>query len=294
MSKFMPAKVLKGNGNVGGAGLRNALVVFQFAISVLLIISTLVVYQQMQFIQNKDLGFSKDQVLLLNDVYAAGGQIQSFKQQVKQLEGVQSASLSSSYPTPSNRSQESFNREGALDAEHSISMQDWGVDYDYVSVMGLKIIAGRDFDRTFGTDSTAIIINEAALELFGVEPEEALGMRITKVLEGENISFYTGIGVMKNFHYESLRYDVGALSMSLGDFANGMAVKLSAGDFTRTITQIENIWKKVAPGQPFSYNFMAESFNNTYKSEQRLGKIFIVRSEERRVGKECRSRRSTD
>src|SRR5690606_38363587 len=84
MSKFMPAKVLKGNGNVGGAGLRNALVVFQFAISVLLIISTLVVYQQMQFIQNKDLGFSKDQVLLLNDVYAAVGQIQSFKQQVKQ------------------------------------------------------------------------------------------------------------------------------------------------------------------------------------------------------------------
>src|SRR5699024_4958947 len=82
MSKFVPAKVLKGNKNVGGARLRNALVVFQFAISVFLIISTLVVYQQMRFIQNKDLGFSKDQVLLLNDVYAAGGHIQSFKQQV--------------------------------------------------------------------------------------------------------------------------------------------------------------------------------------------------------------------
>ncbi|WP_335965103.1 ABC transporter permease [Galbibacter sp. PAP.153] len=276
MSKFVPVKVIKGSGNVGGARLRNVLVIFQFAISVFLIISTLVVYQQMRFIQSKDLGFSKDQVLLLQDVYAAGGQVHSFKQRVKQLKGVQNASVSSFFPTPSNRSQESFNREGALGAEHSISMQDWGVDYDYVSVMDLKIIAGRDFDRAFGADSTAIIINEAALNLFGMEPKEALGMRVTKVLEGENTSFYTVIGVVKNFHYESLRNDIGALSMSLGNFANGMAVKLSAGDFTNTIAQIEDIWKKVAPGQPFSYNFMDASFNTTYKSERRLGKIFIT------------------
>ncbi|MCX2681741.1 ABC transporter permease [Galbibacter sp. EGI 63066] len=278
MSRFVPVKVLKGSGssNAGGAGVRNALVVFQFAISVFLIISTLVVYQQLRFIQSKDLGFSKDQVLLINDAYAAGDQAQSFKRQVKQLRAVQNASLSSFYPTPSNRSDESFNREGALGAEHSISMQDWEVDYDYVSVMGLKIIAGRDFDRAFGTDSTAIIINEAALKLFGVGPEEAIGLRVTKVLEEGNTSFSTVIGVVKNFHFRSLRDNIGALSMSLGDFANGMAVKLSAGDFTNTISQIEAIWKEVAPGQPFSYNFMDEAFNNTYQSERRLGKIFIV------------------
>ena len=278
MSKFMPVKVLKGSGsgNVGGTGVRNALVVFQFAISVFLIISTLVVYQQLRFIQNKDLGFSKDQVLLINDAYAAGEQVQSFKQQVKQLGAVQNASLSSFYPTPSNRSDKAFNREGALGGEQSISMQDWGVDYDYVSVMGLEIIAGRDFNRAFGTDSTAIIINETALKLFGVEPEEALGMRITSYVGEENISFSTVIGVVKNFHFRSLRDNIGALSMSLGDYANGMAIKLSAGDFTTTIAQIEDIWKQVAPGQPFSYNFMDEAFNNTYQAELRLGKIFIV------------------
>lgn len=278
MSKFVPVKVLKGSGssNVGGAGVRNTLVVFQFAISVFLIISTLVVYQQLRFIQSKDLGFSKEQVLLINDAFAAGEQIQSFKQQVKQLGGVQNASLSSFYPTPSNRSDRGFNREGALGGDQVISMQDWGVDYDYVSVMGLKIIAGRDFDRAFGTDSTAIIINETALKLFGVGPEEAIGMRVTSNTSEENISFSRVIGVVKNFHFRSLRDNIGALSMSLGDYANGMAVKLSAGDFTSTISQIEGIWEDVAPGQPFSYNFMDEAFNTTYQSEQRLGKIFIV------------------
>lgn len=278
MSKFVPVKVLKGStgSNVGGAKVRNALVVFQFAISVFLIISTLVVYQQLRFIQSKDLGFSKDQVLLINDAYAAGEQLQSFKQQVKQLGGVQNASLSSFYPTPSNRSDETFNREGALGGEHSISMQDWEVDYDYISVMGLEIIAGRDFDRSFGTDSTAIIINEAALKLFGMEPEEAIGMRVTKIMEGGNTPFSTVIGIVKNFHYRSLRDDIDALSMSLGNYANGMAVKLSAGDFGATIAQIENIWKQVAPGQPFSYNFMDEAFNSTYRSERRLGQIFVV------------------
>ena len=278
MSKFVPVKVLKGSGgsNVGGAKVRNALVVFQFAISVFLIISTLVVYQQLRFIQSKDLGFSKDQVLLINDAYAAGDQLQSFKQQVKQLGGVQNASLSSFYPTPSNRSDETFNREGALGGEHSISMQDWEVDYDYVSVMGLEILSGRDFDRSFGTDSTAVIINEAALKLFGMKPEEALGMRITKVMEEGNTSFSTVIGVVKDFHFRSLRDDIDALSMSLGNYANGMAVKLSAGDFGATIAQIEDIWKQVAPGQPFSYNFLDEAFNYTFQSVRRLGLIFVV------------------
>ena len=278
ISRFVPVKALKGSGrgDVGGVGLRNALVVFQFAISVLLIVSTLVVYQQLRYIQHKDLGFSKDQVLLINDVYAAGGQIQSFKQRVKQLGAVQNASLSSFIPTPSNRSSVTFNREGALDPENSITMQDWGVDYDYVSVMGLEIIAGRDFDRSFGSDSTTIIINEAALKLFDVRPEEALGMRVTQDIGNENASFYTVIGIVKNFHFRSLRDNIGALSMSLGNFANKMAVKLSASDFTTTIGQIEDIWNQVAPGQPFSYDFMDEAFNNTYQSERRLGKIFIV------------------
>ncbi|VAW18813.1 Acidobacterial duplicated orphan permease (function unknown), partial [hydrothermal vent metagenome] len=263
MSNFIPVKVLKGSGggSVGGGKIRNSLVVFQFAISVFLIVSTLVVYQQLKFIQNKDLGFSKDQVLIVNDVYGAGEQAQSFKQQVQQLGSVQSTTLSSFYPTPSVRSNNSFFEEGTKDQEKAIQMQTWGVDHDYVSTMGLKIISGRDFDRQFITDSTAMIINETALAIIGKSADDVLGMRLSSNLGVGNPEMKTIIGVVKNFHFSSLKDDIGALSLSIGNFAGSMAVKLNAGDFNNSIAQIEGVWNKVAPGQPFDYYFMDESFN---------------------------------
>ncbi len=278
MSNFIPVKVLKGSGgeSIGGGRIRNSLVVFQFAISVFLIVSTLVVYQQLKYIQNKDLGFSKDQVLIVNDVYGAGEQVQSFKQQVQQLGSVQSTTLSSFYPTPSGRNSNSFFEEGTTDQDKAIQMQTWGVDHDYVSTMGLKIISGRDFNRQFSTDSTAVIINESALAIIGKSAQEVLGMRLSSQLGAENPEMSTVVGVVKNFHFSSLKDDIGALSLSISDFAGSMAVKLNAGDFNNSIAQIEGVWNKVAPGQPFDYYFMDESFNDTYQAEQRLGKIFII------------------
>ncbi|MEE9362022.1 MAG: ABC transporter permease [Cellulophaga sp.] len=278
MSNFIPVKVLKGSGenSIGGGKIRNSLVVFQFAISVFLIVSTLVVYQQLKFIQNKNLGFSKEQILIVNDVYSIGNKRQSFKQQVQQLGNVKGATLSSFYPTPSSRSDSGFFEEGTTNQEDIVQMQTWGVDYDYIATIDLKIIAGRDFDRQFGTDSTAMIINESALAIIGKPAQEVLGMRMSSDIGVENPYMRTVIGVVKDFHYASLRDDIGALSLSISDFAGAMAIKLNAGDFNNSIAQIEGVWNKVAPGQPFDYYFMDESFNNTYQAEQRLGKIFII------------------
>lgn len=278
MSKFMPVKVLKGAGtsSTGGGNIRNSLVVFQFAISVFLIVSTLVVFQQLKFIQSKDLGFAKDQVLIVDDVYVAGNQLQSFKEEVRQLAQIKSASLSSFLPTPSARSNSSFFREGAEEQEDALNMQIWGVDHDYVSTLNMEIIAGRDFDKQFSTDSTAIVLNESAVAILGVAPKDALGMRLSRDLGDENPVFSTVIGVVKNFHFESLREDIGALSLYLGDFSSAMAIKLNAGDLSSTIKSIEAAWNSVAPGQPFSYYFLDESFNATYEAEQRLGQIFIT------------------
>ncbi len=278
MSRFMPVTVLKGSGqsNVGGGKIRNSLVVFQFAISVFLIVSTLVVFQQLKFIQGKDLGFTKDQVLLINDTHAVGSQVEAFKEEVRQLGQVESATLSNFLPTPSSRSNSSYFREGAMEQENAIQMQTWDVDYDYIPTLNMELIAGRDFDRQFATDSMAIIINEATLRVLGVGPEEALGIRVSGDIESENPKFYTVIGVLKNFHYESLRENIGALGLFLNNSTGTMAVKLKAGDFSNTIASIEGIWNKIAPGQPFSYRFMDESFNTTYEAEQRLGQIFMV------------------
>jgi putative ABC transport system permease protein len=278
MSKFIPVKVLKGDsGSLGGGKVRNALVIFQFAISVFLVVSTLVVYQQLEYIQNKDLGFSKDQVLIVDDVYTVGDQINSFKEEVKKLGFVINATLSSFFPTPSSRSDSVFAPlEGATDQENAVSMQRWGVDYDYISTMDFQIIAGRDFDRNFKSDSTSIIVNESAVAVMGVKPEEALGLSYTPDMGSENPTYFKIIGVVKDFHFSPFRDEIESLSMHLGDFAYSLAIKLEKGSFTNAIKSIEGIWNKVAPGQPFAYYFMEDSFNNTYKSEQRLGRIFII------------------
>ena len=279
MSKFVPVKVLKGtDGNsLGGGNVRNGLVIFQFAISVFLIIGTLVVYQQLKYIQNKELGFSKDQVLIVNDVFTIGDQMTAFKEEVRKLGFVKNATLSSYYPTPSNRSDSVFApEEGATDQENALSMQTWGVDYDYVSTMDFKIIAGRDFDRNFKNDSTSIIINESAVETIGVLPNEAIGKRYTPDMGEENPMYYNIIGVVKDFHFSPFREEIEALSLRLTDRAGSMAIKLEAGNFTNAIKSVEGIWNKLAPGQPFDYYFMEDSFNDTYKSEQRLSSIFFI------------------
>ncbi len=279
MSRFMPVKVLKGGGqnSIGGGKIRNSLVIFQFAISVFLIVSTLVVYQQLKYIQGKDLGFSKDQVLIINDVYGAGTKVASFKEQVKQLGFVKNATLSGFFPTPSSRSDDVFNPDGATaDQENAVSMQTWDVDYDYAPTMGFKFVAGRNFDKNFGNDSTAIIVNETAVKVMKLTPEEALGKRYTNDLRSENPEYFTIIGVVKDFHFSSLKEEIDALSLHLGNDASALAVKIAPGDFKNAIARIEGIWNTVAPGQPFDYYFMEDSFNTTYQSERRLGDIFII------------------
>ncbi len=278
MSRFTPVDVLKGsvNGSSKGGTVRSSLVVFQFAISVFLMISTLVVFQQLQYIQNKDVGYAKDQVLVIQDVGVLGSQQQAFKQQVKQLASVKQATLSSYLPIPSYRRDRGFYEEGAINPENAVQMQSWDVDMDYLSTLDLKLIAGRDFSEKFGRDSLSIIINEAAVKILGMTPEEALNKRFTYELGVDNPRFYTVIGVVKDFHFETLHNDIAALSMHIGAYANDLAVKINAGDYATTVANIENIWGEMARGQSFNHYFMEDSFNNTYQAEQRLGRIFIT------------------
>ena len=278
MSRFVPVKVLKGVGasSTGGGNIRSFLVVFQFAISVFLIVSTLVVFMQLKFIQSKDVGFTKDQVLIVDDVYTLGEKATAFKEEVELLGQVQSATLSSFLPTPSFRSNTSFFKEGVATAENSINMQIWNVDDAYIPTLDMEVIEGRNFDMQFGTDSTAMLVNESAVAILGVQPKDALGMRVIRNFEDGTSNYFTIIGVVKNFNYESLREDIGALSMTLGRSTGSMAVKLEAGNFSNDIASIKGIWDKLAPGQPFGYRFMEDSFNTTYQAEQQLGRIFVT------------------
>ena len=278
MSRFIPVKVLKGLGksSVGGGNIRNSLVVFQFAISVFLIVGTIVVFKQLDYIQSKELGFSKEQILLIEDFYGAGEKSQSIKQQMESFAQVESATISSFLPTPSSRSDYTFFKEGFSDQEDAVNMQRWLVDHDYLKTLDIKLKAGRGFKKERVTDSTSIIINETAATLFGVSPEEALGLRVSSDLGDEDGTFYTVIGVVENFHFKTLRENIGALSFRLGTSTGNMALKINTSNISSTIASIQNIWQESVPEQPLVYSFMEDSFNTTYQAEQRLGRIFMV------------------
>lgn len=282
MSKFSPLKSLVSGGEqtVGGAKTRSLLVVVQFMVSIFLIVGTLVIFQQLQFIRNKDLGFQKDQVLVLEDAGAAGDQLQLLKNEIERLSNVNATSLSSYLPTPSDRSGTTYFPEGRVPhPDAAIIIDQWLIDFDYVSTLNLEIIAGRDFDRKFQTDSSGVILNQAAVKMLGKTPENVLGLRITddfRKASEEEMDFYTVIGVVKNFHFETLKNSIDGLSLIIGGGSDRMMIKLGALDFSESLAQIEEIWSEVAPGQPFDFYFMDDSFNETYKSEQRLGSIFMT------------------
>ena len=278
MSRFTPVKTLKGGASesVGNGRVRNALVIFQFSISVFLIVSTLVVFQQLNFIQSKDLGFTKDQVLLINEISPLGSKTNAFKEEILKMGNVENVTLSNFYPTPSWRSDTSFFQEGTKSQENAIQMQTWDVDMDYLKTLEMDVVAGRDFNKQFASDSTAIIINEATLPILNVTAQEALGMRISEEIDMENPTYYTIIGVVKDFHFKSLRENIGALGLHIENNAENMAVRLSGGDYSKSIAEIENIWNSMAPGQPFDYQFMDEAFYSTYNSEQKLSQIFFI------------------
>ncbi|HSZ86278.1 MAG TPA: ABC transporter permease [Puia sp.] len=277
LSAFKPIEVLKGKLKLGGksSSLRSVLVVFQFATSILLIIGTIVIYKQLNYIQTKDIGFKKDQVLIIDGAYSLKNNADAFKNDVLQMNGVSSASFSAYLPVDnSSRSDYTFFRDATMNLKNGLDLQVWTIDYDYVKTLGMQIIKGRSFSKDFGSDSSGVVINETTAKLLGYE--DPVGQKIYGFGNNNKPKSYNIIGVVKNFNYESLRQDIGPLCFLLGQ-NNGLAMfKISTGNINNLISQVENKWKTMAPGMPFSYRFLDESFNDMYRSEQRVGKIVLT------------------
>jgi putative ABC transport system permease protein len=279
LSAFEPLRVLKKNIELTGKGngaMRNILVVFQFVISVMLVVGTGVIYRQLNYIQNKKLGFNKEQMLIVNDAYALGSQVEAFKQQVLKIKNIESGTISSFLPTPSSRTDHTFFPEGQIQQDKGINMQKWAVDLDFVKTLGLEVKTGRSFSPDFPSDSTGIIVNEAAAKVMGYD--DPVGKKIFGYEDAELTKkvTYTVIGVVKNFHFESLRKNIGALSLILYKSNGTVVLKMNGGAVPETVSQVEALWKTMAPGQPFNYRFMDQDFDNVYRSEQRVGQIFIT------------------
>lgn len=278
LSAFRPVVVLKGKVAKGfkTGWLRSGLVVFQFAISIFLIIGTLVIYSQLRFIQNKDIGYNREQVLIVKNTDGLGSSTKVFENEVLKLNGVQNATVTGYLPTAGWRSDSPLFPSPMMDTKSAISTQMWRVDENYIPTLGMKIIEGRNFSKDFPTDSSGIIVNEAFARQ--LDSKDLLNKSMYYNVDFPSMGFkeYHIIGVVKNFNFNSLHDQVTPLVLLLQPQTGSIAFRVSTANIDKLIPSIENVYKKVAPGQPFQYSFMDEDFNKTYQAEQRMGALSMT------------------
>jgi len=271
LSSFKPAGVLKGNVSRGSKGstLRSSLVVFQFTASIILIIATMVIYRQVQYILTKNAGFDKDQVVIIQGTGTINKSIKSFKSELRQLSSVKNATISDYLPIKgTKRNGNSFWNEGRNKIDQSVGFQVWITDPDYMKTLGMKLLEGRNFSENIASDSAGIIINQTAAKELGLK--DPVGKRI------QNWQPYTILGVVEDFHYETMREKIKPLAFVLGLSPGMVSVKISGRDVPGTLRSIEDVWKKFAPNQPIRYSFMDDSFARMYDDIQRMNHIFTT------------------
>ncbi len=276
LSAAKPASVLKG-GNSGQrkSFFRNTLVVFQFAASVMLISGTLIIFRQIEFIGKKDLGYNREQILVVNNIGQLGQRVEPMKNRFQQLAGVEGVTVTGYLPTNYYRSNDSFFSSPSMDVKDAISMQSWMVDENYISTMNMHVLQGRNFSRELKADSRAIILNEAAAKFLG--NRDILDKKLYSVMSDHKSTIvYHVIGIVKDFNFTTLKEAVKPLVFRYGHDQGGLAIKISTTDLTHQLSSLEKQWKEIAPELPFEYSFMDDDFNRLYNGEKQVGKLIGV------------------
>ncbi len=279
LSGFMPIKVLKAGNAVAAEGkgkwLRNGLVTFQFTTSLVLIVGALVSWRQMDFIQNKNLGFERSQVLVVTDALTLGEKAKVFKSDVLALPTVESGTISGFLPTNGNHSDQVLFKNTPFTPENGISTNTWWVDNDYLKTMKIKLLEGRDFDPNMPADSNSVIINRKAARAFGFDaPLDKEIFQLTDV-EANKFDRLRVVGVIEDFHFESLRDEIEPLVLHRGNYPACISFRLKTNNLPSVIADIKQLWEKSAPGLPFQYEFMDEQFDQIYRSERRAGALVL-------------------
>jgi putative ABC transport system permease protein len=277
LSGFQPIEVLKGKLASGfkGGMLRNFLVVFQFSISIFLIIGTLVIYNQLKYIQSKDLGYNRNQVFTVWNVNVLGNNAKAFKQEVKQLTGVQNVTMTGALPTSGYWNSSVIFKGPVADQKNSVTSETWVVDEDYIATLGMKMQSGRNFSKEMLTDSTAILINETAEKMLGFKNPINQLVYYPQDNKALVLKPYHIIGVVKDFNFQSLRSNVTPLILFMGNDEGGISIRANAANIPALLNQIKSKWSGFSPNQQFMYTFMDQDFDAIYRTEQRTGIIFV-------------------
>ncbi|WKN32640.1 ABC transporter permease [Porifericola rhodea] len=279
LSGFRPASVLKGKMSTLSKNslLRNTLIVFQFVVSIGLIISTALVVQQLHFIQTKDLGYERENVLIIKNDKEIQGEWKAFKASLLQLSQVKEVSFATGVPSQSlaTVAMRDFRQEGA---DNGQGMQWFLVDPDYISTMGMEVIAGRNFKEELSSDQQqGLLLNEAAVKALGLE--EPVGKTIIKNLGKNDEQKLEVIGIVKDFHVETFDRQVKPIAIQyftpsfLSDY---VVVRTQAENTTESVSAVESVWSRFEPENPFVYSFLDQDFDHMFRAEQRLGDVLKV------------------
>jgi putative ABC transport system permease protein len=278
LTRFDPARVLKG-GAQSGTGksiFRRSMAVIQFVISITLIIGTLVVFKQMDYIQKKSLGFDKENVVIIPaESQQISQNIEAYRNTITGDTRVKSFSVSSNIPGSTMFSDTAYKREGTDDVFSLIFLE---TDYDFVDTYGFEVTHGRQFSKEFSTDiDGAILINHAGVREIGYTPEEAVGKKLFRFLEMDEFQELTIVGVVKDFHFKSLHKIIEPCLMVL-DPANfdTISIRILPGDVRGTLGFIQQKWGEIFPGEQFEFNFLDNRIDLLYKSEGRMRDLFLV------------------
>lgn len=271
LSAFRPAEVLKGKIRSGfkSSHIRNGLVVFQFFISIALIVCTILVYKQLQYTRDINLGFNKENVLIIKNGRRLGDKIQTVRNQITNLAVVQNAAVSTNVPPDINNT--SVFRLKGSDEDHLLTWH-FG-DYDYIPTLGIELAEGRNFSQSFPSDTAAVILNQAAVKELNLESPLNAEINFYGDNEGRTLKV---VGVMKDFNFQSLKQNIRPIAMLLTQNGAFLSVRLQSGNLSESLQSIEQSWKAQAPGEPFEFTFLDEDFDALFRAEQRLGKVFTT------------------
>jgi len=279
MSSFQPVKTLKGLYKTGGSSIsfRKALVITQFAISIILIITTATVFQQLHYMQKKSLGFDKEHIVVIPYNNALNDKYDAFRSELLSNSNFKNATRTSRIPTGrllDDMGAYTLSGDSMKPANTDIKFV--SVDYDFVPAYGIRMAAGRNFSRAYGTDTLSFVLNESAVK--------ALGWKTSQDAVGKDFKYGNTkghvIGVIKDFHFESMHQQIVPLVLvmfppSLSYF-NNLSVKFSGDNIAASLIYLENTWKKLLPEIPYQYAFLDDNFDKLYQAEQRQGNIFTI------------------
>ena len=280
LSSFDPVQILKSDNRKGSrkSYLRSALVIFQFAVSIMLIIGTFIIQNQLKYIQNKNLGFNKEQVVIINKTDDIGKDINSFKLQLESNPKV--ISVSNSTDIPGNQKGDSAYKMEGVSSNEVQDLRQIFCDYNFVKTYEIKMAAGRFFSKKHPSDTMAVVLNEAAVKRIGLTNMNIVGKNLIQMgRTPQESTIHPIIGVVKDFNYESLHQQIRPLVLRVfrsQGFGKFVSVRIAAGDYQNTIAFLEKTWKRFADDEAFEYNFFDQTWAHLYFAEQRTSKISLV------------------